>query len=38
MVHSKRPPSDLPPEELLPAVLEGVPVDVQEVGDIRPLK
>lgn len=37
MVHSKRPSSELPPEELLPATLEGVPVDVQEAGEIRTL-
>jgi hypothetical protein len=38
MVHRKYPPSDLRPEELLPAALEGVPVDVQEAGDIRALE
>ena len=27
--------ADLPPEHVLPSELEGVPVDVQEVGDIK---
>ncbi len=27
--------TDLPPEQVLPSELEGVPVDVQEVGDIQ---
>ncbi len=34
MVRKKRPPDELAPEEILPSELEGVPLDVQEVGDI----
>lgn len=33
-VRRKLAPADINPVELLPAELEGVPVDVQEVGDI----
>jgi hypothetical protein len=35
MVEKKRPASALPPDELLPAELDGVPVDVQETGVLR---
>jgi len=35
MVKNKLPPDDLPPEHLLPTELDGIPVDVQEVGTIR---
>lgn len=34
MVRSKQPAAGLQPEARLPAELEGVPVDVQEIGDI----
>lgn len=34
MVRSKHPSAGMQPEELLPAELEGVPVDVQEIGDL----
>lgn len=37
MVKSKRALADLPPGEALPAEIEGVPVDVQEAGEIKPL-
>jgi hypothetical protein len=36
LVRRKRPPTALAPEALVPAELEGVPVDVLEVGDLRP--
>ena len=35
MVKAKVPPSQLAPEDIIPAQIEGVPVDVQEVGEIR---
>lgn len=34
MVSKKYLKADLPEEELIPEVIEGVPVDVQEVGEI----
>ncbi len=34
MVRRKRPRADLRPGEALPAALDGVPVDVQEAGEI----
>ena len=34
MVRHKLPTIQLAPEEVIPAELDGVPVDVQEVGDI----
>lgn len=34
MVRHKRDPASLPPSEVLPREIEGVPVDVQEAGDI----
>ena len=35
MVSRKRPSSQLAGPDLIPTELEGVPVDVQEVGEIR---
>lgn len=35
MVTHKVPRSQLKPEDVIPAELEGIPVDVQEVGEIR---
>ena len=35
MVTRKVPLSQLKPEDVIPAELEGIPVDVQEVGEIR---
>lgn len=35
MVTHKVPLSQLDPKDVIPAELEGVPVDVQEVGEIR---
>ncbi len=37
MVSKKLPPSQLSPGDMIPAQIEGVPVDVQEVGEIRAL-
>jgi len=34
MVENKIPPSSLAPEQLIPTSLEGVPVDVQEIGPL----
>jgi hypothetical protein len=34
MVRQKKPASQVPPEHIIPHELEGVPVDVQEVGEI----
>jgi hypothetical protein len=34
-VHTKHPLGDLEASEVLPTNLEGIPVDVQEVGDIN---
>ena len=34
LVRRKVPAEQLAPEDLIPAQIEGVPVDVQEVGDI----
>ncbi len=34
LVRQKKPATLLTPEQVIPAELEGVPVDVQEVGDI----
>jgi hypothetical protein len=34
MVTQKLPPSSLPPDDVIPAVIDGVPVDIQEVGEI----
>jgi hypothetical protein len=34
LVRQKKPSTQLTPEQIIPAELEGVPVDVQEVGDI----
>jgi hypothetical protein len=35
MVSQKLPPSQLYPSDLIPREIVGVPVDVQEVGEIR---
>lgn len=35
LVRDKRPEASLAPEDLLPVDLEGVPVDVQEIGEVR---
>jgi len=37
MVNQKLPPEALDPNDLIPQEIEGVRVDVQLVGDIRPL-
>mgnify|MGYP005841442495 CR=1 FL=1 len=34
MVTQKKTPQQLPPEDILPDSIDGVPVDVQEVGEI----
>lgn len=36
-VRRKVPPDELRPEDRIPAEIEGVPVDVQEVGPLRAL-
>jgi hypothetical protein len=36
LVRSKLPASELSPEDVIPSEIQSVPVDVQEVGDIRP--
>ena len=35
MVRQKQPSSALPPRDRIPSELDGVPVDVQEVGTIK---
>jgi hypothetical protein len=35
MVRRKLPKSQLAPQDIVPTELEGVPIDVQEVGDIK---
>jgi hypothetical protein len=35
MVTQKLPPDQLHPDDLVPRQIEGVPVDVQEVGEIK---
>jgi hypothetical protein len=35
LVRRKLPPAELAPGDIIPSEIEGVPVDVQEVGDIR---
>jgi hypothetical protein len=35
MVDKKVPRDQLAPEDVVPAQIEGVPVDVQEVGELR---
>lgn len=35
LVRSKTPKASLAPGDLLPQALEGVPVDVQEIGEVR---
>ena len=37
MVNQKVPKELLAPEDFIPSSLEGVPVDIQEVGEIRAL-
>lgn len=37
MVNKKVPKALLAPEDFIPSTLDGVPVDVQEVGEIRAL-
>jgi hypothetical protein len=37
MVRKKIPLSQLSPDDVIPASLDGVPVDVQEVGELRAL-
>ncbi len=37
MVDEKLPPESLAPHELIPAELDGVPVDIQEVGSLKAL-
>lgn len=37
MVEKKVPAAQLAPEDIIPAEIDGVPVDVQEVGKIRAL-
>ncbi len=34
LVRQKKPSTQLAPEQMIPTELDGVPVDVQEVGDI----
>ena len=38
LVTHKVPRSQLAPKDIIPSEIEGVPVDVQEVGDIRALR
>lgn len=38
LVTRKVPRSQLAPKDIIPSELEGVPVDVQEVGDIKALR
>ena len=35
LVRRKVPASELAPQDRIPSEIEGVPVDVQEVGDVR---
>ena len=35
MVNKKLPAAQLAPDDLIPSEIEGVPVDIQEVGDVR---
>jgi len=37
MVRRKVPRAQLAPHEVIPAEIEGIPVDVREVGEVRPL-
>jgi hypothetical protein len=37
MVSRKLPAAQLAPQDVLPNEIEGVPVDVQEVGEVRAL-
>jgi len=38
LVTRKVPRSQLAPKDIIPSQIEGVPVDVQEVGDIKALR
>jgi hypothetical protein len=35
LVRQKVPISQLDPEDIIPRILDGVPVDVQEVGNVK---
>ena len=35
MVKEKHPPNQVSPQNMIPAEIEGVPVDVQEVGEFK---
>lgn len=37
LVERKQPPAELSPQDMIPKQIEGVPVDVQEVGQIKAL-
>ncbi len=37
MVTQKVPPGQLAPDDIVPSEIEGVPVDVQEVGELKAL-
>jgi hypothetical protein len=37
LVERKQPPAELSPQDMIPQQIEGVPVDVQEVGQIKAL-
>jgi len=37
MVSRKVPPHELAPQDILPREIEGIPVDVQEVGELKAL-
>jgi hypothetical protein len=38
LVRRKLPASQLDPKDIIPSQIKSVPVDVQEVGEIRPLQ
>ncbi|MGD8815401.1 MAG: hypothetical protein PVI78_13090 [Anaerolineales bacterium] len=38
LVRNKLPSSEIDPEDVIPREIQSVPVDVQEVGEIRPLQ
>jgi hypothetical protein len=35
LVHTKLAAQDVPEDEMLPSEIEGIPVDVQQVGEVR---
>lgn len=35
MVRHKLPPADLQPDDMIPPEIDGVPVDVQEIGEVK---